>query len=76
MDKAQLIQYVKQWLTLESELNALRSEMKKRRDEKKNISEKLIHVMKQNDLDCLNTQDGKLLYSQNKVKQAISKKNC
>ena len=75
MDRAQLIRYVKEWLTLESELATLRSEMKKRRDEKKAISDKLIYVMKENDIDCLDTQDGKLLYSQNKVKQAITKKN-
>ena len=49
-------------------------ELKSRREEKKKLTEDLVQVMKQHDIDCFDTNNGKLQYSVNKTKQCISKK--
>lgn len=74
MNKEELISYVKDWLRLESELSLLKKEVRDRRASQKNISEQLINIMKNNDIDSLDTNDGKqILYSQNKVKCPMTK---
>ena len=71
-DKDVLIQNLREWLGLEQEINSLRMEMKERRQRKKDITESLVDFMKSKDIDCFDTNDGKIIYSQNKVKKPIT----
>jgi len=75
MDKEVLVDTIKQWMRLEQELITLRSEMRSRREAKKKLTEHLVDVMKSNEIDCFDTKGGKILFSQNKVKKPINKKN-
>ena len=34
----------------------------------------LVNIMKENEIDCFDISDGKLMYTKSKVKQALSKK--
>ena len=45
------------------------------REAKKKLTEHLVEVMKSNEIDCFDTTGGKILFSQNKVKKPITKKN-
>jgi hypothetical protein len=38
------------------------------------LNNKLLSVMKDNEIDCFDINDGKLVYSKSKTKQAVSKK--
>lgn len=72
--KEQLVSYVKEWVSIDEEMKELQKLMREKRQKKKELNDVLIHVMKENDIDCFDTNNGKLLYSVNKTKKGITKK--
>ena len=72
--KEQLIAYVKEWVSIDEEMKQLQKVMREKRQKKKDLNDVLINVMKENEIECFDTKNGKLLYSVNKKKQAITKK--
>ena len=75
MDKEQLIGTVREWINIDNEIKNLQKTIKEKRNEKKDLTVNLVSVMKENDIDCFDISDGKLMYTQNKVKSALSKKH-
>ena len=75
MDKEKLISNVRDWITIDNEIKSLQKLIKQKRKEKKNLTEDLVTVMKTNDIQCFDISDGKLMYTQNKVKAPLSKKH-
>ena len=75
MNKDEVLGVVKQWITLDDEIKQLQKVIKEKRKEKKAYTENLVEVMKSNDIQCFDISDGKLMYTQNKVKSALSKKH-
>ena len=75
MDKEQLIENVRGWITIDNEIKQLQKVIKEKRKEKKAFTANLVEVMKSNDIQCFDISDGKLMYTQNKVKSALSKKH-
>jgi len=73
--KEQLITSVREWVKIDGEIKRLQKEIKIRRERKKQITGSLVDVMKNNEIDCLDLNDGQLLYSKNKVKAPITKKS-
>jgi hypothetical protein len=72
--KEYLISVIKQWVKLDNEIKALKTEQVKRQTDKKRVSETLINIMKKNDIDCLDIKDGKICYNKKNIKKAITKK--
>ena len=72
--KDQVVDLIKGWLKNDKELKLLQNEVKMRRIKKKEISTQLVNIMKDNEIDCFDINDGKLVYSKSKTKQAVSKK--
>ena len=75
MDKEQLLDNVRGWISIDNEIKQLQKVIKEKRKEKKAYTANLVEVMKSNDIQCFDISDGKLLYTQNKVKSALSKKH-
>jgi hypothetical protein len=73
--KEVLVSTIKEWIQNDNEIKELQREIKARKERKKTISDKLVDVMKTNDIDCFDINDGKLIYTQNKVKTSLSKKH-
>jgi seryl-tRNA synthetase len=73
--KDELIGYIRNWVTTDSELKSLRSEIKRLNQEKKQLSNKLIEIMKQNEIETIDMNEGKLQYKKSTVKAPISKKH-
>ena len=73
--KEELIGYIRNWVSAESEIKRLRTEMKRLNQEKKQMTNKLIEVMKNNDIDTIDMNEGKLQYKKTVVKAPISKKH-
>ena len=71
--KEELKEIIKEWIQLDNEIKTLQTEMKSRKERKKGLSENLVNIMRQNEIDCFNVNDGKLIYSQTKVKGSINK---
>ena len=62
------INKIKHWLKLENELKLLALEVKKRKLEKKQLTDEVMSVMKINELDCIDTSGGKILYKKSETK--------
>lgn len=73
--KEELVNTIKEWVTVEKEMKLLSKELKQRRQRKKELTNALCETMKENEIDCFDISDGKIIYTQNKVKAPISKKH-
>lgn len=72
--KDQLVKTIKEWVKIDNEIRSLQKEIAKRKVDKKNISTKLIDVMKGNEIDCFDINDGQIYYSKKNIKKPITKK--
>ena len=73
--KEQLVQHIREWINIEQDIKSLLKQTKALRDKKKNLSEQLLSIMKENEIDCFDIKGGKLVYSKRTIKAPISKKN-
>jgi len=74
-----LAKSVKKWFELDEKIKQLQNEIKKFKTQKKQLSTGLIVEMKDNNIDVVNTNNGKLCHIEKKVKSSITKgflKSC
>lgn len=74
MNKEDLIQTIKSWVTLDNEIRSLKEEIKIRKMKKDELSGNLISTMKNNEIDSFDINNGSLEYKKNTTKKALSKK--
>ncbi len=72
--KEQLVNNIKEWIKIDTEISQLKSEIKDRTNKKKSLTENLVTVMKTNKIDCFDINGGALVYKTNKVKKPINGK--
>ena len=72
--KEQLINNIKEWIKIDSEITELKQQIKEKNNKKKNLTENLVTVMKTNKIDCFDINGGALVYKTNKVKKPINGK--
>ena len=72
--KEKLIKSIQDWVRLDNEIRKLKQEEKKRRDEQKQISGDLMTIMRENEIDEFDINNGKLIYSKKNVKKPITNK--
>jgi hypothetical protein len=70
----QLKQTVRDWVKLDNEIRTLNKEITTRRNDKKQISKRLIDVMRENKLDIFDLKDGQLMYVKKNKKKPITQK--
>ena len=75
MSNEQLLDNVKSWLSLDNEIRSLQKQIKQKRKDKKSITDNLVVIMKDNDIDQFNIPDGELVYTKTKTKAPLSKKH-
>lgn len=73
MEKEDLINVIKDWVKIDNEIRTLQKEIAKRKVEKSNMTTKLMSIMKQNQIDCFDINDGQILYKKKQVKKSITK---
>ena len=71
----ELVNNVKRWITIDNEIKEMQKKMKAFRKEKKALTESLVNVMKENEIDCFDIQNGQLQYTRTKTKAPLSKKH-
>ena len=74
MSNNNLVNLVKQWITLDNEIKTLQREQKTRREQKKEVSEQLMEFMRDNEIDTFDLKDGNLRYKKRNVTKPISAK--
>ena len=72
--KEVLVQTIKEWITHDNEIKILQQKIKEHRIEKKGLSDNLLNIMKENEIDCFDINNGKIIYCKNKVKAPLNKK--
>jgi hypothetical protein len=72
--KEQLINNVKEWIKIDTEINELKTQIKDRNNKKKSLTENLVLVMKTNNIDCFDINGGAIVYKSNKIKKPINGK--
>ena len=60
--KGQLVEAVKNWIQLDNELREIAKLAKEKREEKKQVSIDLMNMMKNNEIECLDINDGQFLH--------------
>lgn len=73
--KEVLIKTIKEWMNIEKNIKNLQKDIKINKDKKKQLSENLVKIMKNNDVDCFDISEGKICYTINKIKSSLSKKH-
>jgi hypothetical protein len=73
--KEQLVNNIKEWIKIDTEISQLKSDIKDRTNKKKQLTENLVSVMKTNQIDCFDINGGSLVYKTNKVKKPINGKS-
>ena len=73
--KQELIDLIKQWISCENKIKQIQKLSRETRLEKKLLTESLVSVMKDNEIDCFDINNGKLVYKKNKIKKPLSKKH-
>jgi len=74
LPKEQLINNIRDWVKIDSEISQLRNEIKERNNKKKNMTETLVNVMKTNNIDCFDINDGSLVYKKSITRKPINSK--
>lgn len=72
--KLMLINTIKEWVKIDNEIRELQKQLTIRKTEKKKNSESLIKIMRENEIDCFDINDGQILYNKKSIKKPITKK--
>ena len=73
--KEKLAQNIKGWIQTDKELKQLQKGIKELKERKNKYTDALVETMKTNEIDCFDISEGKIIYTQNRVKITLNKKN-
>ena len=74
-EKSRLVENVKSWLLIDTEIRQLQQEIRKRRALKKEMTDALVEIMKSQDIEIMNAGESQLIRTEKKTKSALSKKH-
>ena len=72
-DKELLVNMIKEWVIINNKMNETQKILKELRTKKQSISNSLIKIMENNDIDGIDINNGKLIHRKNKIKAPINK---
>ena len=70
--KEQLKDHLRHWIRIENEIGTLSAEIKKRKLIHQQLSASLLKVMKQNEIDCFDIANGRIVYSKTKTRAPLN----
>ena len=73
--REQLVGLIKDWIECDNRINEVQRMAKEHKENKKRLTLQLVKVMKDHEIDCFDINNGKIIYSQNKVKSGLNKKH-
>ena len=73
--KEQLVQHIKGWMSNDNEIREIQARLKELKDKRKGYADNLVEIMRKNEIDCFDVNDGKLIYTKTKVKAPFNKTN-
>lgn len=73
-NKEDLVKIIKEWINEDNAIKSLQKKIKEHRDEKKILTENLMDIMKANNIDCFDINNGKIIFCKNQIKSPLNKK--
>ena len=73
--KDQLVANIKEWIKNDTEITALQSEIKTRKNTKKALTDVLMATMKSNNIDCFDINGGSIVYKKTTTKKPLNAKS-
>jgi hypothetical protein len=74
MDKARITANIKEWVRMDTEIAAMRREIKEMNVKKKMYADELVRLMKEHQIDEIDMTDGKIVRHTRKTKAPVNKK--
>jgi hypothetical protein len=74
INKEALVSIIREWVKNDNEIRELKKQENARKNANKALTVKLIEIMRSNQLDCFDINDGCILYKKTNVKKPLSKK--
>lgn len=71
--KLELKEHIRNYIKYDREIKKLQNDVKLLKAEQKKVSFSLMDIMRNNEIDCFDINDGQLMYKKNSVKKAIGK---
>lgn len=71
--KELLVNTIKEWVAINNKMIEIQKILKDLRGKKKQLSDSLINIMENNEIDGIDINNGKLIHRKNKVKAPINK---
>ena len=71
--KEQLVQHIKGWMANDNEIRDIQTRLKELKDKRKVFADNLVEIMRKNEIDCFDVNDGKLIYTKTTVKAPLNK---
>jgi len=72
--KNKLIEIIRDWVKTDNEMRTLKSELSTRKKGKDALSAELMKIMKEEEIDSVDINDGRIEYASRKTKKPITKK--
>ena len=72
--KENLIYNIREWVNIDNEMRTLKDELNKRKRQKDILSAELINIMKEQNIDSVDINNGQIEYSKKNIKKPITKK--
>jgi hypothetical protein len=73
VSKEEMIMHIKKWIQFDNDIKKLQDDLKAKKESRKQHTQQLVSIMKSNEIDCFDVNNGKLLYSKTKVKAPLNK---
>ena len=72
--KEQLVNNIKEWIKIDTDISQLKNEIKEKNNKKKTLTEQLLSTMKNNSIDCFDINGGALVYKKSTIKKPLNAK--
>ena len=73
VSKEEMITHIKKWIQYDNDIKQLQNELKAKKESRRQHTDQLVNIMKSNEIDCFDVNNGKLLFSRTKVKTPLNK---
>ena len=73
VSKEEMITHIKKWMQYDNDIKQLQNELKTKKESRRQHTDQLVNIMKSNEIDCFDVNNGKLLFSRTKVKTPLNK---
>ena len=72
--KEELVSIIKEWIDNDEKVKEMQTIIKEYKAKKKTLTQMLLNIMKNNEIDCFDINSGKIVYCKSKTTASLNKK--